>query len=100
MVSSDEIDFDAAAAELEQRTTSEALEWLFETFGERHCIACSFQKTSSAITHMASVINSEARFFYFDTHLLFPETYETRDRLQERLVAGPQLVPMLHSMLI
>ena len=27
----------------------------------------------------------EARFFYLDTDVLFPETYETRDRLAEAL---------------
>ena len=54
---------------------------MFETFGESHYIACSFQKTSSVTAHMASQINPEARFFYLDTDVLFPETYETRDRL-------------------
>jgi len=34
---------------------------------------------------MASQINPEARFFYLDTEVLFPETYETRDRLAEAL---------------
>jgi phosphoadenosine phosphosulfate reductase len=35
--------------------------------------------------HMASQINPEARFFYLDTDVLFPETYETKDRLEEAL---------------
>ena len=34
---------------------------------------------------MATQINPEARFFYLDTDVLFPETYETRDRLGEHL---------------
>ena len=34
---------------------------------------------------MASQINPDARFFYLDTDVLFQETYETRDRLAERL---------------
>ena len=54
-------------------------------FGPDHYIACSFQKTSSVTAHMASQINPEARFFYLDTDVLFPETYETRDRLAETL---------------
>ena len=58
---------------------------MFETFGERHYIACSFQKTSSVTAHLATQINPEARFFYLDTDVLFPETYETRDRLAEHL---------------
>ena len=79
------VDAEAVAAELEGRTAQEALEWMFDTFGERHYIACSFQKTSSVTAHMATQINPEARFFYLDTDVLFPETYETRDRLAEHL---------------
>ena len=33
---------------------------------------------------MAHRIEPDARFFYVDTELLFPETYETRDALAER----------------
>ena len=33
---------------------------------------------------MAHRIEPEARFFYVDTGLLFPETYATRDALAER----------------
>ncbi len=80
-----DIDYEAVPAELESRSATEALEWMFDTFGAEHYIACSFQKTSSVIAHMASRINPEARFFYLDTDLLFPETYETRDRLAEQL---------------
>jgi phosphoadenosine phosphosulfate reductase len=78
-------DHETVAAELEGRTAEQALEWMFETFGAEHYIACSFQKTSSVTAHMASRINSEARFFYLDTDVLFDETYETRDRLAEAL---------------
>jgi phosphoadenosine phosphosulfate reductase len=80
-----DIDHAAVAAGLEHSTAEEALEWLFENFGERHYIACSFQKTTSVTAHLASRINPEARFFYLDTDVLFPETYETRDRLAEAL---------------
>jgi phosphoadenosine phosphosulfate reductase len=77
------IDADAVADELEHRSARAALEWLFETFGEAHYIACSFQKTSSVTVHLATEINPAARFFYLDTDVLFPETYETRDRFAE-----------------
>jgi len=78
-------DPEAIADQLEGRTAPETIEWMFETFGESHYIACSFQKTSSVTAHMASKINPQARFFYLDTDVLFPETYETRDRLAEYL---------------
>ena len=76
-------DPETVADDLEHRTASEALEWMFEQFGSDHLIACSFQKTSSVTLHLATRINPEARFFYLDTDVLFPETYETRDRLAE-----------------
>src|SRR5262249_28890779 len=59
-----EIDAEAVAAELENRTAPEAIEWMFETFGQSHYIACSFQKTSSVTAHLATQVNSDARFFY------------------------------------
>jgi len=80
-----DLDHEAIAAELELSTAQEAIEWMFENFGERHYIACSFQKTSSVTAHLASQINPEARFFYLDTEVLFEESYETRDRLAEAL---------------
>jgi phosphoadenosine phosphosulfate reductase len=80
-----DLDHEAIAAELERSTAQEALEWMFENFGERHYIACSFQKTSSITAHLASAVNPEARFFYLDTEVLFEESYETRDRLAEAL---------------
>jgi phosphoadenosine phosphosulfate reductase len=80
-----DLDHEAIAAELERSSAQEALEWLFENFGERHYIACSFQKTSSITAHMATQINPDARFFYLDTDVLFEESYETRDRLAEAL---------------
>jgi len=78
-----DLDAEAIASELEGRSVEGALEWMFETFGEQHYIACSFQKTSSVTLHLATQINPEARFFYLDTDVLFPETYETRDRFAE-----------------
>ena len=80
-----DLDHGAIADELEPLTAQETIEWMFDQFGQRHYIACSFQKTSSVTAHLASTINPDARFFYLDTDVLFPETYETRDRLAEAL---------------
>jgi phosphoadenosine phosphosulfate reductase len=76
-------DEEAVAAELEPKSAGEVLEWAFSQFGQAMYIACSFQKTSSVVIQLATTINPDARFFYLDTDLLFPETYETRDRLAE-----------------
>ncbi len=76
-------DEEAVAAMLEPKTAGEVLEWAFGEFGQDMYIACSFQKTSSVVMQLATAINPSARFFYLDTDVLFPETYETRDRLAE-----------------
>jgi phosphoadenosine phosphosulfate reductase len=77
------VDQDEVTEKLEGRGAYEVLEWAIETFHPRLYFACSFQKTSSVILDMAHKIDPTVRFFYLDTDVLFPETYETRDRLAE-----------------
>jgi phosphoadenosine phosphosulfate reductase len=81
-----EYDFDpeAMAVEIEAMSAPEILEWAIETFHPRLFFACSFQKTSSVIIDIAQKIDPSTRFFYLDTDVLFPETYETKDRLANR----------------
>jgi phosphoadenosine phosphosulfate reductase len=71
-------------AEVEQLDAADAIAWVLERFHPDLRFAISFQKTSSVIVDMAHRIEPEARFFYVDTQLLFPETYDTRDALAER----------------
>jgi 3'-phosphoadenosine 5'-phosphosulfate sulfotransferase (PAPS reductase)/FAD synthetase len=82
----DSLGFDpeVVASNLEEASAEEALRWALHTFSPRMYIACSFQKTSSVTVHLAQSLNPDARFFYLDTDVLFPETYETKDRLEER----------------
>jgi phosphoadenosine phosphosulfate reductase len=72
------------AAEIEPLSAEESIAWVIETFHPRLRFAASFQKTSSVTIDIAHSIEPGARFFYLDTELLFPETYETRDALAER----------------
>ena len=69
------------SAEVEAMGAADAIAWAIETFGSKLAFAVSFQKTSSVIIDLAHRIDPDVRFFYLDTELLFPETYETRDRL-------------------
>jgi phosphoadenosine phosphosulfate reductase len=78
------IDPEVVASDLENASAEEALRWALETFHPRLYIACSFQKTNSALIDMAYKIEPETRFFYLDTDVLFDETYATRDRFAER----------------
>jgi phosphoadenosine phosphosulfate reductase len=75
------VDPERISAEVEAMGAEEAIGWAIETFGSRLGFAVSFQKTSSVIVDIATRIEPNAHFFYLDTELLFPETYETRDRL-------------------
>jgi phosphoadenosine phosphosulfate reductase len=72
------------AHELEPRSAEQVLEAALERFGERVVLTCSWQKQSSVLLHMASEVAPGIRVVEFDTGLLFPETYETRERLLER----------------
>ena len=60
------------------------LERAFDRFGERIVLTCSWQRQSSVLVHMASQLAPGLRVVEFDTGLLFPETYETRERLIAR----------------
>jgi phosphoadenosine phosphosulfate reductase len=81
--SSYDFDPEAIAHEIDSMTAPEILEWALHTFHPRLYFAVSFQKTSSIVIDMATQVDPSARFFYLDTDVLFPETYETRDRLAE-----------------
>ena len=72
-----DVDFDAMSAE-------ELLVWAHERFGRRLCLTCSWQRQSSALVHMVSELGLEVDVIELDTLVLFPETYETRDKLVER----------------
>jgi phosphoadenosine phosphosulfate reductase len=76
-----EIDPREVNAELEGRSTEDAIRWVLDTFHPRLRFACSFQKTSSVTIDIAHSIDPTARFFYLDTEVLFEETYTTRDAL-------------------
>ena len=83
MIGGQLVDPEKISAEVEEMGAEEAIAWAIETFGSRLTFAVSFQKTTSVIADIAHRINPGARFIYVDTELLFPETYETRDKLAE-----------------
>ena len=65
-------------------SAEELLGYVAERFHPRLYVACSFQKESTVIMDMLLRIEPGARFFTLDTGLLFPETYGTWRRLEER----------------
>ena len=72
-----DLDFEAMSAE-------DVLRWAASEFGDRLCLTCSWQRQSSVLVHMVSELGLDVDVVELDTMVLFPETYETRDRLVER----------------
>jgi phosphoadenosine phosphosulfate reductase len=69
------------AEEFESRPAEDVLAWAADRFGGRIVLTCSWQRQSSVLVHMLSELDVEMRIVELDTGLLFPETYQTRDRL-------------------
>ena len=55
-----------------------------ETFGDRLCLTCSWQKQSSVLVHMVTELGIDIPVVELDTGLFFRETYDTRERLIEK----------------
>jgi phosphoadenosine phosphosulfate reductase len=72
-----DLDFEAMGAE-------DVLRWAYGEFGSRMCLTCSWQRQSSVLVHMVDELGLDVDVVELDTQVLFPETYETRDRLVER----------------
>jgi len=70
--------------EVEAMAAEDVLRWAHEQFGDRMCLTCSWQRQSSVLIHMVSELGLDIPIVELDTLVLFPETYETRDRLVER----------------
>lgn len=78
------VDPAAISAGVEALDAEDAIAWAVDRFGSDLRFALSFQKTSSVIVDITPRLAPQARLFYVDTGLLFPETYATRDALAER----------------
>jgi phosphoadenosine phosphosulfate reductase len=72
------------APDLEALSATEVLEHMVREHHPRLAVACSFQKEASVIVDMLLKIAPDARIFTLDTGVLFPETYETWRRVEER----------------
>jgi phosphoadenosine phosphosulfate reductase len=72
------------APDLEHLDAEGILEYAVERFHPRLALACSFQKEASVTLDLLLRIAPDATIFTLDTHVLFPETYETWKRVEER----------------
>jgi phosphoadenosine phosphosulfate reductase len=70
-----------------RRLAEDALGTLHAAIDRHHpslVMACSFQKEESVLIDMLMGIEPSARVFTIDTGVLFPETYETWRRIEDR----------------
>jgi phosphoadenosine phosphosulfate reductase len=72
------------ADEFETAPPEAVLRWAITEFGPDVALATGFGVEGCVLVSMLAEINPEARIFYLDTDLLFPETYALRDRLEAR----------------
>jgi phosphoadenosine phosphosulfate reductase len=63
----------------------EILAWAWERFGARAAIGTSFQGAGLVMMHLAQTHGLRFRVFTLDTGLLFPETVELKQRLEQFL---------------
>ena len=70
--------------DLESLDASGVLAYAVDRFHPRLTVACSFQKEASVVIDLILRLAPDARIFTLDTHVLFPETYETWKRVEER----------------
>ena len=75
----------AISSELEERSPQAVLRWAVDEFFPDLTLACSFGGPSGMVLlDMIAQIEPRVEVFYLDTGFLFPETYQTRDRVVER----------------
>ncbi len=75
---------DSISSELEPQSAETVLRWALHEFGPDVALATGFGAEGCVLIRMLSEIDRNARMFYLDTDLLFPETYELIRKLEAR----------------
>jgi phosphoadenosine phosphosulfate reductase len=70
------------SSEFEVETAETVLRWALRKFGPDVALATGFGAEGCVLIRMLSEIDRNARMFYLDTDLLFPETYELIRKLE------------------
>ncbi len=81
------------AYRLEAKRPEEILAWAAEQFGTDIVLASSFGAEDVVLIDMLHKVAPAVPVFYLDTNKHFPETYQTRDRLQKRY--GKEFIQVL-----
>jgi len=78
-----DLDVREVCERFEGKGLEEVLGWTWERFGKRAQIGTSYQGSGLVIIDHARRMGLDFPVFTVDTGLLFPETYELRDRLED-----------------
>lgn len=81
-----------AAEDFENQSPEAVLKLAVDTFSSL-TLACSFGAEDVVLVDMLQKINPNVDIFYLDTNVHFPETYDTRDRLEQHY--GTKFVQVL-----
>jgi phosphoadenosine phosphosulfate reductase len=60
-----------ALPDVEAMSAEEVLGWGYETFGDKLCLTCSWQKQSSVLVHMVAELGLDVPVIELDTGLFF-----------------------------
>jgi phosphoadenosine phosphosulfate reductase len=78
-------DFAALNARFESASPSAVLNWVFDAFeSDKAVMGSGFGASGVVLMHFLEQVQPGATVFYLDTDVLFPETYNLRDRLTAR----------------
>ncbi len=71
------------ADNFERSYPHEMIAWASHRFGPGLVMATGFGPEGIVILHIVQQVAPQTQIFYLDTDLLFPETYQLRDRLEQ-----------------
>ncbi len=81
---SEELDLDAANADLKNAPAEHVVRWARESFGRGLVMSSSFGAESAVMLHLVSRLVPGIPVVFLDTGYLFPETYTFAEELAER----------------
>ena len=68
-----------------RRPVQDLLYWAAQIFDENVALGTGFGPSGVVLLHLTSQLRQRPIYFYIDTGILFRQTYQLRDRLEERL---------------
>ncbi|MCS6292259.1 MAG: phosphoadenylyl-sulfate reductase [Nitrospira sp.] len=88
-----------ASDAFESQQPQDVLKDAIKRFAPKIVVACSFGAEDVVLVDMVHRIDPSIPLFYLDTDFLFPETYETRDRIIQQYALKPAQVIQVQSLL-